>query len=171
MGGVVEKQIPSDSVINVPRREAALRCGGTLFSSHSERGQQRGRGAGRGCIVTAVRIRQSDCRHSKQDVTYPSAGILLLPPSSSPRRKKKKEKKVTEISYEIIPKSTRHSGSWCQWLRLHVDTATSTSLHEGVTVLSRRLLGEWKISNTSWDIEHQSSTARTPYTKGALCNL
>lgn len=152
----MEKQIPSDSVINGQRKVAVLWFGGKLFSSNSKRGQQWGRGTSRGCIVTAVRIRQCDCRHSKQDVTYPSAGILLLPSSSSPRRKKRR-KKVTEISYEIIPKSTRHSRSWCQWLSLHEDTEwgrgaavphvvregdyRATSLHGGVTVLIRRQLG------------------------------
>lgn len=54
-------------------------------------------------MVTAVRIRQSDCRHSQQDVTYLSTGILLLPVSSRPNGKKKEKINSTEISYEIIP--------------------------------------------------------------------
>lgn len=101
-GRGAKAEIISDSVINGPRRVAVL-----CFSSESDtgtwRGQQSGRGARQGRIVTAVRIRQSDCRHSKQDVTYPSAGILLLPFSGRPRRGEKKEKNHTEISSEIIP--------------------------------------------------------------------
>lgn len=54
-------------------------------------------------MVTVVRIRQSDCRHSQQDVTYLSTGILLLPVSSRPNGKKKEKINSTEISYEIIP--------------------------------------------------------------------
>lgn len=91
-GRGAKAEIISDSVINGPRRVAVL-----CFSSESDtgtwRGQQSGRGARQGRIVTAVRIRQSDCRHSKQDVTYPSAGILLLPFSGRPRRGEKKRKK------------------------------------------------------------------------------
>lgn len=34
--------------------------------------------AAAGRLVTAVRFRKSDCRLSSEDVTYPSAGILLL---------------------------------------------------------------------------------------------
>lgn len=67
----------------------------THFFSNSaaERGHTWGRGASQRCMVTAVRIRQSDCRLSKCDVTYPSAGILLLPFSSGPGRGKKKKRK------------------------------------------------------------------------------
>lgn len=61
-------------------------------------------------MVTAVRIRQSDCRLSKQDVTYPSAGILLLPSVGD------QEENHSEISYEII--TQKHQT--CQWLFLHV---------------------------------------------------
>lgn len=86
----------------------------THFFSNSaaERGQTWGRGASQRCMVTAVRIRQSDCRLSKCDVTYPSAGILLLPFSSGPGRGKKRKENHTEISYEIITQQhhTRETG-------------------------------------------------------------
>lgn len=115
-GGVVQKlKIISDSVIIGPRRVDVL-----CFSSDSDtgtaRGQQSGRGARQGRIVTVVRIRQSDCRHSKQDVTYPSAGILLLPFSGRPRRGKKKKKIIQKYLLRSFLKSIRHPTrrSWCQ---------------------------------------------------------
>lgn len=37
-----------------------------------------GQAAAAGRLVTAVGFRESDCRLSSEDVTYPSAGILLL---------------------------------------------------------------------------------------------
>lgn len=115
-GRGVKAEIISDSVINGLGKVAVF-----CFSSDSDtgtwRGQQSGRGARKGRIVTAVRIRQSDCRHSKQDVTYPSAGILLLPFSSRPRRGGKKEKKIIQkYLLRSFLKSIRHPTrrSWCQ---------------------------------------------------------
>lgn len=43
-----------------------------------EAGRLFGGGAAARRLVTAIRFRKSDCRLSSEDVTYPSAGILLL---------------------------------------------------------------------------------------------
>lgn len=71
--------------------------------------------AAAGRLVTAVRFRESDCRLSSEDVTYPSAGILLHNFSKPGLRGERgwgrwcwggkiEKKNITEISYEIIPK-------------------------------------------------------------------
>lgn len=87
--------------------------GETAKDSWRRRSGYWGGSAAAGRLVTAVRFRESDCRLSSEDVTYPSAGILLLN-FSKPRGQRrwgrwwrggfKKEKNITEISYEIIPK-------------------------------------------------------------------
>lgn len=104
----LKSQITVGSVVQ--RKVAVLCFGRKLLSSDSEtgteRGQQWGRGTSQECIVTAVRIRQSDCRHSKQDVTYPSAGILLLRFSSRPRRRRKKKKSHRNILWDHSSKAS-----------------------------------------------------------------
>lgn len=74
-----------------------------------------------GRLVTAVRFRESDCRLSSEDVTYPSAGLLALNFSWPRLRgvggggglKKKKEKDITQkYLMRSFLKSIRHSS--CQ---------------------------------------------------------